>query len=798
MKPKRATSSKNLKPDPTASAAIGSSAHDRWVGPLAVGLFLLVVAVFFQARNFGFLNFDDNQYIQEIEAVKAGLTWKSVWWAWTNSHVGQWHPLTSMSFMLDAQLGGLANGKIFHIHNILLQATASVLLFLALRSLTGSVWRSAIAASIFAIHPLRVESVAWITERKDVLSGVFLMATLWAYSHYTRLPSSRGRHLLVCVLFALGLLSKPMLVSLPFVFLLLDVWPLRRLSWDPVPTTTAGWLQWGRQLAPLVWEKMPLFVMAFASAYGAILAVGEPFRPIPILPLIPRLQYIPVSYATYLWQLIYPFNLCAHYPFVVSGPPGWKVVLCSLLLIALTVWAWKQRKNHPYFLVGWLWFLGTMLPVIGLVPGGIQIMADRYTYLTQIGLTTAMVWAVGSWVQSGKLRLSRIAVGALAAELVLGLAVAANLQTRHWQNDRTLWTHALAVSRDNDYAHEKLGTTLQSEGEREQSEQLYREALRLNPRLVGSLNNLSILMRQKGNFQEAVDLQKKAIQEHPKWGLMHRNLASALVGLKQFAEARDAFREAVRLVPNDLEARFSLAITLIDQLGGPEDLEEASKQLQRILELEPRAADAHFLLGNLRYRAGQPEEAAQYYRNALTLTPNHSRAANNLGSVLSQQGKLAEAAPLYKQAITADPSYIDAMRNLADVQFRSRAFTECAQTWREVLSRQPGDVNTLWRLSWMLSTCPDASSRRPFEARDLALKGIEISQGKDPAFHDALAAALAQLGKFPQALESIDKALDLLPKDHRDFPNLQRRRALYAEDKPYVDTLTPIPTETAR
>ena len=772
-----------------AQAAARKTTDDTeaWLWGAAAILIILVLAVFGQTRNFGFLNFDDNQYIQEIPAVCAGLKWSSIQWAWMHSHVGQWHPLTTMSFMLDSELGALKTGGGFHVQNVFHQALASVLLLFALRSLTGSLWRSAIAAAIFAIHPLRAESVAWVTERKDVLSGVFLMATLWAYSHYVKRPQSWGRYLSVCVLFALGLLSKPMLVSLPFVFLLLDVWPLKRLSWDKVPANLQEWLAFFNQLRPLVLEKTPIFVMAFASAVGAIYAVGEPFRPIPILDLVPRLKYIPVSYATYVWQFLYPFNLAAHYPFVATGPATYKVVIALAILGTISLVAWFQRKQYPYFLVGWFWFLGTMLPVIGLVPGGIQIICDRYTYLTQIGLAVALVWAVASWIERGLLPLSKTAAGILAGGAILGLATVAHNQANQWKDDKTLWTHALAVTKDNDYAYEKLATTLQSQGERQESERLYTEALRLNSRLVGSLNNLSILMRARGEYAEGTRLQQMAVNEHPKWGLMRRNLGSALIQEKRPAEAADSFKEALRLEPNDLEARFNLGLVLGEYLGGKENMEEASRQFQELIKRQPGFVEGHFSLGNTLYRLGNMEEAAQCYQRTLQLNPNHAKAANNLASIYSSRKQLPEATALYRRAIAADPSYIEAGRNLAEALSGAGSYAESTQVWRELLTRKGDDVQSVFRLSWLLATCPDSTVRRAFESRDLALKGIEMTGGKEAALFDSLAAAYAQLGNFKEAEQAARKAVELSQANPGALAMIQKRLELYLEGKTFVD-----------
>jgi tetratricopeptide (TPR) repeat protein len=866
-----------------------------WVPAIAVALAALVVAVFGQAMHYGFLSFDDNQYIQEIPAVQAGLHPKSIWWAFTHSHVGQWHPLTSLSFMFDSQISGLKAGW-FHMHNVLLQAATASLLFLALRRLTGSTWRSAFAAAIFAIHPLRAESVAWVTERKDVLSGLFLMATLWAYAFYLEKPepppsrsfpmSTRNyvllwssllilpflhkpdeklvaflqaempnaaetfvtlrsvvyvagaiglftflfstlpfRHRLLCLCFALGLISKPMLVTIPFVFLLLDFWPLKRLQIEPDPEKPGQ--TWGSVLKaawPLVHEKIPLFLMSFSAAIGAVFAVGEPFRPIPILALVPRLLYIPISYCNYLWQFFVPTKLSAHYPFFAVGPDIAHSAVCLGILTVLTVLAWMGRRKQPLFLVAWLWFLGAMLPVIGLVPGGIQIAADRYTYIPQIGLAMFMAWAVGDLARIGTPAVQRdktvsgpgwpetpeaSAAGeenvpqqlcvALSASVLVFLSLAAYKQTQTWKDDETLWAHALSVTKDNDYANEKYASALQMKGgandvanqvNRDTAEKHFRTALNLNPHMVGSLNNLSVLLRSKGELDEAAVFQKRAAEEHPKWGLMHRNLASIYAQQRKFPEAIASFEKAVQLSPNDLEASFNLGLILSETSNDPAAIQRAEMLFRQVVSLQPRFAEAHFSLGNVLYRQDKKDAAIECFRRAVEAEPRHARAHNNLASLLGAKGDRSAAIQHYQNAINLDPTYLEAYRNLGESLIKNGDAQNAVTVWRAALNQKADDLQTLYRLSWILATHPDVNIRRGFEARDLALKGAELTQNREPMFYDALAAAEATLGKFDEAVEAAQKALQILPggKDAPLAPVINARLELYKNRTAYRET----------
>lgn len=864
------------KPEPPPS---------QWVPVIAVAIAALVVAVFGQSMHYGFLSFDDNQYIQEVPAVQAGLTPSSIWWAFTHSHVGQWHPLTSLSFMFDSQVSGLKPGW-FHLHNVLLQAATASLLFLALRRLTGSTWRSAFAAAIFAVHPLRAESVAWVTERKDVLSGFFLMATLWAYAFYVekpepppnarfpmgtaryiliwssllllpflvkadellvpwmqaQVPSSAeffllmrrmayvvgcagwlaylfatlpGRHRMLCICFALGLISKPMLVTVPFVFLLLDFFPLKRLQIEPDPADPSqSWNPVLRSLWPLVYEKIPLFLMSFAAAIGAVHAVGEPFRPIPVLDLVPRLMYIPISYCNYLWQFFVPTKLSAHYPFFAAGPEASKTLACLAILAVITGLAWQVRRRQPLFLVAWLWFLGAMLPVIGLVPGGIQIAADRYTYIPQIGLALFIAWFMADVARHYSTAPASVEAGAgatqgtvpdsdanvpqqlcvaAAATIVVLLSIGAYKQTQTWKDDETLWAHSLAVTNDNDYANEKYASALQMKGgdaNRDVAEKHFRTALSLNPHMVGSLNNLSVLLRSKGQLDEAAVFQKRASEEHPKWGLMHRNLASIYAQQRKYPEAIQSFEKAVQLSPGDLEACFNLGLVLSETSNDPAILKRAADLFQRTVQLQPRFAEGHFSLGNVLYRLSNMDAALECFKRTVEMEPRHARAHNNLASMLGAKGDRATAINHYQAAIQLDPGYLEAYRNLAESLIKNGNAQDAVTVWRAGLAQKGDDVPSLYRLSWILATHPDVNIRRGFEARDLALKGIELTQKREPAFYDALGAAEATLGKYEDAVEALQKALEMIPggKESPQAGPINGRMELYKNRTAYRET----------
>ncbi len=390
--------------------------RQHWRVP-AVCLVLAAItfAVFGQTLNHEFVNFDDNDYVYENPVVAQGLTFRGIVWAFTHVHSANWHPLTWLSHMLDCQLYGLHPGG-HHLTNVLLHIATVIVLFLVLRQMTGALWRSAFVAALFAIHPLRVESVAWVAERKDVLSGLFFMLTIGAYVRYARRPWSLARHGLVALLFAMGLMSKPMLVTLPVVLLLLDYWPLQRVE----PGKLSG----------LVLEKLPLFALSAASCAVTFLAQSQAIQSIGSFSLPLRLGNALAASMIYLGQIVYPAGLAAFYPYPLNGLPAWEVALAGLLLVGFSIVAWRERRKQPWLLMGWLWYLVMLLPVAGIIQVGVQAHADRYTYLPQIGVYMAVTWLAAEW--GAKWRMGRAALGGLMSAMLAVLMVCA------WKQNRVL------------------------------------------------------------------------------------------------------------------------------------------------------------------------------------------------------------------------------------------------------------------------------------------------------------------------------------------------------------------------
>ena len=517
--------------------------RQRWL-TIGVSVFLLGLTwlVFGQTLRYDFVNYDDPHYVYQNTRITSGINFANVAWAFSHIHSENWHPLTTITHMLDCQLHGL-NAGWHHFTNVLLHCLAVVLLFVALERMTGALWRSAFVSAVFAVHPLHVESVAWIAERKDVLSAVFFMVTLLAYFHYTRSPSI-GRYLIVAIVFALGLMSKPMLVTLPFVLLLLDYWPLGRF--DAHRSNT------GRQVLQLIMEKIPLITLSAVSSLITFLAQRGAIGWTEQLPMSERITNAFVAYVIYIRQMFWPTELAVFYPHPENRLPIWEVSLALIILVGIMAAAFVLRKRAPYLVTGWLWYLGMLVPVIGLLQVGWQGHADRYTYLPQIGLYIAVTWALTDLIRSW--RFQRTALSAAALIVIGALSWRGWLQTSYWRDSETLFTHALAVTSNNDVA----------------------------------LNNLGIIFLDKGQLDDAISKLQAAIGLRPENAPAHDNLAKALLKKGQVAEAMVHYRKFLELEPANVEARNTLGTALIQQ----GHIREAIDQWQEVLALQPENGNA--------------------------------------------------------------------------------------------------------------------------------------------------------------------------------------------------------------
>ncbi len=742
---------------------------------IAIFIALLVFAAFGKSVTYDFLNWDDIIYIRDYPEVKEGLSWKGFVWAWTHPHYSNWHPLTTLSFMLDASLFG-SNGSGFHAHNLILHALASILLFLALKNLSGSVYRSAFAACVFAIHPLRVESVVWITERKDVLSGVFLSATLLAYSSYVKAPNPK-RYATLIALFACGLLSKSILVTLPALLLLLDFWPLQRGAFQPTPFSQTNHPFW-----PLIREKIPLFILSLASCAATLLSVDFQ-RPMSPPPFMARLAYAPVWTVAYLRHFFFPVNLGAHYPYSQQGPILSVTLGNVLLLITIAIFCLQFRRRYPVIFIGWSWFCISLLPVIGVIPPGIQMMADRYTYVSQIGLAIALSWGGLQVLSQLKNRwLAPLAALSFTAYLLL-FAVH---QTQFWKNDEMLWTHTLQVTKDNDFAHGQLGDTFAINQRMQEAEPLYREALRLNPNLAGVLNNLAIVERSKGNLAACEALLQKATELSPWFLNAQIDLSAVQISQNKKTEAIETLKKILLIEPNHYDSLFRLGILLSEGDPALADYPKAIDLLHKATQIQPENTQTYFILGNALYFAGKTPEAIQNLKKALEKDPTNARAANNLGTIQARLNDLSSAAESYQIAIRGDPSYLDPYDGLADILLRTKNVAGAVSVWRAALQHNPTHARCLFRLGWTLATTHDNSVRNGAEAEMLIKRAIESVGKREVQLLDALAAALAEQGRFTEAIALSNEAILLLnpQESSRAVQDIRARIDAYSQGKP--------------
>jgi len=594
----------------------------RYQVPIAVckvvlSLTLLVLIVFGQTLQHDFINFDDDLYVYNNPDVSQGLSRTGITHAFTKRYVNIWLPLTMLSYQLDYELSGMDPGA-FHLTNVLLHAAATVVLFLVLRSTTRAFWPSAFAAALFAVHPLRVESVAWISERKDVLCGLFFMLILGAYVHYARATDSRQtvrRYGLLLLLFVLGLLAKPMLITLPFLLLLLDFWPLNRFQ--------------AARAKQLVLEKIPLILLAGAATAVAVWTERDIATPGSDITLLWRIGNAAVSCVIYIQQLFIPVSLTPFYPHLGTDLPLWQIATSILFLTATSVLAFSCWKRFPYFAVGWFWFLGTLVPVAGIFPLWLHAHADRYTYLPQIGLLIAAAWLIKDISARWKYRTSILTI--IAVLIITALCVASYIQVTIWRDSLSLWAHTLHNTSHNHIAHDHLGCALYESDKVDEAFEQFQQALRIKPTYAPAHNHLGAALAQTGNIGKAFRHFTTALEINPHYAAAHNNLGMALLGQNSLKRAVSSFQNACLLNPSSTTYHFNLALALQKQ----GDITAALKYFNKALTVDPAFKTAHYMIGNIYYKTGCPASAIEHYEAELQMNPDFTPARNSLAWVLS-------------------------------------------------------------------------------------------------------------------------------------------------------------------
>ncbi len=583
-------------------------------------LVAIVLAVYWPIQSHPFINYDEEVYITENAHVRGGLTGQGIWWAFTNSEAGFWHPLTWLSHMLDYELYHMNAGG-HHWTSVLLHVGCVILLFLFLIESTGSIWQSGLVAALFALHPLHVESVAWAAERKDVLSSFFWMLTMCVYVYYTRLPGLR-RYCLVLVAFILGLLSKPMLVTLPFVMLLLDYWPLRRLNPSPLNDQRR---EENTSLYKLIIEKIPLLILAVIATVVTFIAEKK-IGAIPGLdtfPLSVRLDNALVSYVVYMVKMFWPANLAVFYPYELVRP-FWQAIVAGGCLFVISIFVLKKTHQYPYLGVGWLWYLGTLVPVIGLIQVGYHGMADRYTYIPLTGLFVMICW--GGADLAKRWRISSTIMAGLAIVILVALTAVSMMQLQYWKDSETLFLHATRVTQNNYIAH----------------------------------NNLAAALGEKDDLGGAVYHLQEAIRIRPYYVDAHENLGVAYIRLKKLEEAVLALRHALRLEPGRATSHYYLGLALC--LQGKKDL--AVAEFQKAIRNKPGYVSAMIHLGNIYLEMGNMDASIREYQSALHLKRDNWELHNNLGVALANRGDVELAIAHFEEAFRLNPELSVAQRNI--------------------------------------------------------------------------------------------------------------------------------------
>ena len=810
-------------------------------------LFLAVVLVFLPSLRNGFIDYDDAPFVTANPQVQSGLNWSSLACAFCRPVAANWHPLTTLSHMADCQIYGL-NPWGHHLTNVLLHAASTVLVFLVFRRMTGAVWRSAVLAALFGLHPLRVESVVWISERKDVLGGLFFMLTLWAYVRYAEgrpqasvhglqstvhgrlrapisyLPSSSFFfYSLTLVFFALGLMSKPMLVTLPFVLLLLDYWPFGRIAGAANGGRARGWIAtW----AKLVWEKAPFF--GLAAAVGAVAFVVQAgagnVRTTGQFLLSARAQNALVSYCRYLGKLFWPADLSPFYPYPATGWGMAAVVLSGLLLVGISALVILLGRQRGYLATGWFWFVGTLVPVIGLVQVGNQSMADHYTYIPGIGVLLMLVW--GGYELATRWRCPAVAGPGLAGAASLVCVILTERQIGYWRDNETLWQHAMAATGANSLATYNLGVawfnqglSLAAQGAYDQAIPYYEKAIRLSPArddahsalgyallrkgmIAGAIreyeeslhlnsrdpethNNLANALLKQGRLDEAVPHLTQALRLRPGYPEAHDNLGAVLAARGRFAEAAAQFREVVRLNP----AYPGPQVKLERVVAAQERLEKAAEPFRQALQSNAGDARAHSGLGRVLIEAGQVDEAVEHCAEAVRLDPGRAENQYQLGAALARKGDGEKAARQFDLALERDPGFAPAHYALAICRQQQGRAPDALKHWREAARLAPGWPDPLNNLAWALATDSHAELRDGPEAVKLASRAAELSGTNSVGILDTLAAAYAEAGRFAEACSVARQAQVMAETQGLGglAEKIGLRLTLYGSRQPYRD-----------
>jgi tetratricopeptide (TPR) repeat protein len=648
---------------------------------IAISLALVTFAVFGQVLHSGFVYFDDPEYVTENSHIQNVPVLQTIKWAFTTGCAANWHPLTWLSHTLDCKLFGL-NPAGHHLTNLLLHIANTLLLFAVLKAMTGALWRSAFAAALFALHPLHVESVAWVSERKDILSTLFWFLTMAAYVHYTRNPNARS-YLLTLVLFALGLMAKPMLVTLPFVLLLLDYWPLNRLE-----NNNRGQIYppYSWRIYRLVYEKIPFFVLSAVSSVITCLVQQHAMTNIEVFPLKWRIANAVVSYARYIEKMFLPRKLAVLYPLAGNLPKVWVVAAAVIFLLVISILVIRLSPRRKYLLIGWLWFVGTLVPVIGLVQVGMQAMADRYAYVPLTGLFIVVSWGVADITTTWRRRKILLTIAAII--VLLALSICTNLQLRYWHNTMSLFGRAAAVTNYNYTAYNNLGYTFVEQKKFEQAISYYKKAISIKPDYAEACSNLGAAYGELGRYDEAIEVLQRSLRLKPNYAKAYYNLGIVYSSSGRWQQAIEAYGNSLKIDPSNAEAYNKLGAACANlQLS-----EQAVEAYQKALQINPSLATVRNNLAVLLLEQNKIDEAIGHLHQAVQTEPNYADAYNNLGIAFGKLGRSQEEIEAYRQAVKIKQDYADALYNLGVSYSNLRRYAEAIEVFKQTVKVNPDDA----------------------------------------------------------------------------------------------------------
>jgi len=738
-------------------------------------LAVITVWAFGNVRTADFVTIDDPTYVSENLIVQQGLTGENLKWAFSTFYFNNYHPLVWLSYMTECQFFG-PHPAVFHLLNLALHVANTLLLCVLLLRITSAFWASAIVAALFGLHPLHVESVAWISERKDVLSTLFGLLTLWVYYEYTVAKRLRW-YVGAITLFTLGLLSKAMLVTLPFALLLVDLWPLQRLHLNSA--------RWMSDLRRLIIEKTPFFVLSAVASYIAYVAQSDSVADIQGLPLSNRIENAVVSYARYLQKTFWPADLAVFYPHPGEWPVAWAVG-AGIFVLGVSVAAVAAIRKRPYLFVGWFWFVGTLVPVIGLVQIGSQSIADRYFYLPSIGLFVAIVWSAREFIQLRRIPAPVVAVAVIIT--VASCTVITRRQVNYWQNSYALFTHAEKVSPPNTVVLNNLADLLILDGRLDEAQKKLTAALKLDPENQFSWGNLGTISLKQGHFDQAMEAFQKGLRINPNSPELNFNMGLTLTFKRHLSDSIPYYQRAIAAQPTYLDAYMQLGNVLVS-LSAPAS---AVTNYVAAIRIKPDFAPAHYNLGTIYTEAGRPEDGVNHLQQAVRLNPDYSDAHRQLGVALLRMGNPAQARQHLEQALTLNPADALAHSHLAHVFAQNKNAQSAIAHYREALRIDPTIVGALNNLAWIMATHDDATWRDGAEAVRLAEKACELTQRKQAVALGTLAAAYAEAGRFTEAISTAEKAIELANSNHQNTIVEKNRQLLefYRAGQPWREPKT--------